>query len=85
MVIYERFASKSKGNKLNLIGLKGRVGFFAKYRIKWKIHTRNYFFIMINSNIGNYTIIRLIGEGGMASVYEAGHEMLGTKVANKVL
>jgi uncharacterized protein (TIGR02145 family) len=40
---------------------------------------------MINSNIGKYKITRLIGEGGMASVYEAEHEMLGTKVAVKVL
>jgi len=40
---------------------------------------------MINSNIVKYKIIRLIGEGGMASVYEAEHEMLGTMVANKVL
>jgi serine/threonine protein kinase len=40
---------------------------------------------MINSNIGKYKIIRLIGEGGMASVYEAEHEMLGAMVANKVL
>ena len=40
---------------------------------------------MIGNNIGKYKIIRLIGEGGMASVYEAQHEMLGTKVAVKVL
>jgi serine/threonine protein kinase len=40
---------------------------------------------MIKSNIGKYKIIRLIGEGGMASVYEAEHEMLGTQVAVKVL
>ena len=40
---------------------------------------------MINSTIGKYKISRLIGEGGMASVYEAEHEMLGTKVAIKVL
>jgi len=40
---------------------------------------------MINSSVGKYKIIRLIGEGGMASVYEAEHEMLGTKVALKVL
>jgi serine/threonine protein kinase len=40
---------------------------------------------MINTTIGKYKIIRLIGEGGMASVYEAEHEMLGTKVAIKVL
>ena len=40
---------------------------------------------MIGQVIGNYKIIRLIGEGGMASVYEAEHEMLGTKVAIKVL
>jgi serine/threonine protein kinase len=40
---------------------------------------------MIESKIGKYKIIRLIGEGGMASVYEAEHEMLGTQVAVKVL
>jgi serine/threonine protein kinase len=40
---------------------------------------------MINSIIGKYKVTRLIGEGGMASVYEAEHEMLGTKVAIKVL
>ncbi len=40
---------------------------------------------MSNSTIGKYKITRLIGEGGMASVYEAEHEMLGTKVAIKVL
>ena len=40
---------------------------------------------MINSTIGKYKISRLIGEGGMASIYEAEHEMLGTKVAIKVL
>jgi serine/threonine protein kinase len=40
---------------------------------------------MLNTKINNYKIIRLIGEGGMASVYEAKHEILGTKVAIKVL
>ena len=40
---------------------------------------------MINTIIGKYKITKLIGEGGMASVYEAEHEMLGTKVAIKVL
>jgi serine/threonine protein kinase len=40
---------------------------------------------MINSTIGKYKITKLIGEGGMASVYQAEHEMLGTKVAIKVL
>ena len=41
--------------------------------------------MMINKTIGKYKITRLIGEGGMASVFEAEHEMLGTKVAVKVL
>ena len=40
---------------------------------------------MINTTIGNYKIIKLIGEGGMASVYEAEHQLLGTRVAIKVL
>ena len=41
--------------------------------------------MMVGNLIGKYKIIRLIGEGGMASVYEAEHEMLGAKVAVKVL
>ncbi len=40
---------------------------------------------MINTSIGKYTITRKIGEGGMASVYEARHERIGTKVAIKIL
>jgi serine/threonine protein kinase len=40
---------------------------------------------MINTIIGNYKLSKLIGEGGMASVYEAYHEILGTKVAVKIL
>ena len=40
---------------------------------------------MVNKTIGKYKITRLIGEGGQASVYEAEHEILGTKVAVKIL
>lgn len=40
---------------------------------------------MLGLLIGKYKILRLIGSGGMATVYEAEHEMLGTKVAIKVL
>jgi sulfatase modifying factor 1 len=39
----------------------------------------------INKTIGKYIITSKIGEGGMASVYEAVHERLGTKVAVKIL
>jgi uncharacterized protein (TIGR02145 family) len=39
----------------------------------------------IGQKIGKYSIIRLIGEGGMASVYEGQHESLGTSSAIKVL
>ncbi len=40
---------------------------------------------MIGEKIQHYRITRLIGEGGMASVYEATHEKLQSKVAIKVL
>lgn len=40
---------------------------------------------MIGEKIQHYRITRLIGEGGMASVYEAVHEKLQSKVAIKVL
>ena len=40
---------------------------------------------MLGQKIHHYIITRLIGEGGMASVYEATHEKLQTKVAIKVL
>jgi len=40
---------------------------------------------MIGEKILNYRITRLIGEGGMATVYEAIHEKLDTKIAIKVL
>jgi tRNA A-37 threonylcarbamoyl transferase component Bud32 len=34
---------------------------------------------------GKYRLIRLLGDGGMGSVYEAQHEALGTRVAIKLL
>jgi len=39
----------------------------------------------LNQTIGKYKLIRLIGEGGMAYVYEGVHERLGTRVAVKIL
>ena len=40
---------------------------------------------MINQQIEKYRIIRLIGEGGMAKVYEAIHTRIGSRVAIKIL
>jgi serine/threonine protein kinase len=40
---------------------------------------------MINKIVGNYKVIELIGEGGMAKVYKAIHTHLSTQVAIKVL
>ncbi len=40
---------------------------------------------MENKQILNYKLIREIGEGGMAKVYEAEHIRLGNKVAIKIL
>jgi len=39
----------------------------------------------LNTTIGKYKLKRLIGEGGMASVYVGVHETLDTKVAVKIL
>ena len=39
----------------------------------------------LEQTIGNYTILRLLGKGGMGSVYEARHNMIERRAAIKVL
>jgi serine/threonine protein kinase len=40
---------------------------------------------LLNQTVGKFKLTRIIGEGGMACVYEGVHKRLGTKVAVKVL
>ncbi|HEX3697288.1 MAG TPA: serine/threonine-protein kinase [Polyangia bacterium] len=40
---------------------------------------------LINQTVGNYKVIKLLGEGGMGAVYLAEHPVIGRKVAIKVL
>ena len=40
---------------------------------------------MIGRSIGNYKIVRLLGEGGMGTGYLAEHPMIGKRVAVKML
>src|SRR5262249_7824312 len=40
---------------------------------------------LIGKELGNYTVKRLIGEGGMGAVFAAEHRFLGTPAAIKLL
>ena len=40
---------------------------------------------MVGQKIGDYRIVRLLGQGGMGEVYEALNELIGGRVAIKIL
>ncbi|MFN7131730.1 MAG: serine/threonine-protein kinase, partial [Myxococcales bacterium] len=40
---------------------------------------------LIGARVGNFRVVRLLGRGGMGSVYLGEHEVIGSKVAIKVL
>ena len=40
---------------------------------------------LINTTVGNYSVTKLLGEGGMGMVYLGEHPVIGRKVAIKVL
>src|SRR5262245_17434628 len=41
--------------------------------------------IPVGTRLGNYQVVRLIGEGGMGAVYEGVHLAIGKKVAIKIM
>ena len=41
--------------------------------------------VIEGSTIGQYRVVRKIGEGGMGAVYEAQHSLIGRRAAIKVL
>ena len=40
---------------------------------------------LVGALVGRYRVLRLLGRGGMGSVYEAAHEQIGQRAAVKVM
>lgn len=63
--------------------LSGRLDLLEDDDTLWQDGPRQQ--LAVNSQVGNYLILKLIGAGGMGQVYQAYHQRMGRQVALKVV